>query len=51
VEDVRIGSPAVPPDSARPRGTALKALLAAIIGGMLGLLIAVVRESQVQAAR
>ncbi len=45
VEDVRLGAPAVPPQVPQPRGRAAKTLLAAILGGMLGLGVAVVRES------
>jgi uncharacterized protein involved in exopolysaccharide biosynthesis len=50
VEDVRLGVPAVPPESPAPRGGATKALLAAILGGMLGLFIALVREAAAKAA-
>ena len=50
VEDVRLGAPAVPPETPAPRGGATKALLAAILGGMLGLFIALVREAAVRPA-
>ncbi|TAM53881.1 MAG: hypothetical protein EPN53_04840 [Acidobacteria bacterium] len=48
VEDVRLGAPAVPPETPKPRGGATKALLAAILGGMLGLFVALVREAAVK---
>ena len=50
VEDVRLGAPAVPPETPAPRGGATKALLAAILGGMLGLFIALVREAAAKTA-
>jgi uncharacterized protein involved in exopolysaccharide biosynthesis len=43
LEDLRLGSPAVPPETAAPRGVALKTLAAAVFGAFLGLLIAAVR--------
>jgi uncharacterized protein involved in exopolysaccharide biosynthesis len=45
IEDVRLGAPAVAPEQIQPRGRATKSLLGAILGGMLGLLIALVREA------
>jgi uncharacterized protein involved in exopolysaccharide biosynthesis len=50
VEDVRLGAPAVPPETPKPRGGAIKALLAAILGGMLGVFIALVREAAAKPA-
>ena len=50
VEDVRLGAAAVPPETPKPRGGATKALLAAILGGMLGLFVALVREAAAKAA-
>ena len=50
VEDVRLGAPAVPPETPKPRGGATKALVAAILGGMLGLFIALVREAATKSA-
>jgi uncharacterized protein involved in exopolysaccharide biosynthesis len=44
-EDVRLGAPAVAPDNAKPRGTGVLALLAALLGGLAGLLAAAVREA------
>jgi capsular polysaccharide biosynthesis protein len=44
-EDVRLGAPAVPPTTALPRGRLVKALIAAIIGGVLGIGVAMVREA------
>jgi uncharacterized protein involved in exopolysaccharide biosynthesis len=43
LEDLRLGSPAVPPETAVPRGVALKSLAAAVFGAFFGLLIAAVR--------
>jgi len=45
VEDVRIGAPAVPPQSAQPRGRITKTLFAVMIGGFLGIVMALVREA------
>jgi len=45
IEDVRLGAPAVPPAQAQSRGRAIKSLLAAMLGGMLGLGLALVREA------
>ncbi len=45
MEDVRLGAPAVAPEQAQARGRAVKSLLAAIVGGLLGIGIALVRES------
>jgi uncharacterized protein involved in exopolysaccharide biosynthesis len=45
VEDVRIGAPAVPPQSAQPRGRINKTLFAVMIGGFLGIVLALVREA------
>ena len=45
VEDVSLAAPAVPPQVPEPRGLATKGLLAAMIGGLLGLGAALVRES------
>jgi uncharacterized protein involved in exopolysaccharide biosynthesis len=45
VEDVRLGARAVAPEQPQPRGRAIKSLLAAILGGMLGIGVALVRES------
>jgi uncharacterized protein involved in exopolysaccharide biosynthesis len=50
VEDVRLGAPAVPSETPKPRGGATKALLAAILGGMLGLFIALIREAAAKPA-
>ncbi len=50
MEDIRLGAPAVPPENPEPRGGAKKALLAAIVGGMLGLFIALVREAAAKTA-
>jgi capsular polysaccharide biosynthesis protein len=44
VEDVRLGAAAVPPDYPAPRGLATKSLLALIIGGIVGLFAAVIRD-------
>lgn len=43
-EDVRLGAPATPPDRPKARGTLIRALLASIVAGMLGLGVALVRE-------
>ena len=45
VEDVRLGAPAVPPETPTSRGGVTKILVAAILGGMLGLFIALVRDA------
>ena len=45
VEDVRLGSPATPPETPQPRGAAKAALLASIVGGILGLGVALVRQA------
>jgi uncharacterized protein involved in exopolysaccharide biosynthesis len=45
MEDVRLGAAAVPPQTAKPRGLATKSLLAAVVGGVLGLGVGMVRES------
>jgi len=45
VEDVRLGAPAVPPDRPERRGGVTKTLLALVLGGVLGIGIAVVREA------
>jgi uncharacterized protein involved in exopolysaccharide biosynthesis len=45
VEDVRVGAPAVAPEQAQPRSRTTKSLLAAVLGGMLGIGVALVRES------
>lgn len=45
IEDVRLGAPAVAPEQAQPQGRATKSLLAVILGGMLGIGAALVRES------
>ena len=50
MEDIRLGAPAVPPETPEPRGGAKKALLATILGGMLGLFIALVREAAAKTA-
>jgi len=44
VEDVRLGATAVPPDHPAPRGLATKSMLALIVGGIMGLFVAVIRE-------
>ena len=44
IEDVRLAAGAVSPEQPRSRGTAAKGLLAVIVGGMLGTLVALVRE-------
>jgi len=43
IEDVRLGAPAVAPEQPQPRGRATKSVLATILGGMLGLGLALVR--------
>jgi hypothetical protein len=45
IEDVRLGSPAVVPEQPQPRGRVGKSLIAAILGGMLGVGMVLVRES------
>jgi uncharacterized protein involved in exopolysaccharide biosynthesis len=45
VEDVRLGAPAVAPERPQPRGRVGKSLLALILGGAVGLGVALVRES------
>ena len=50
MEDIRLGAPAVPPETPEPRGGAKKALLAAIAGGMLAVFIALVREAAAKTA-
>jgi uncharacterized protein involved in exopolysaccharide biosynthesis len=45
MEDVRLGAAAVPPQTAKPRGLATKSLLAAMVGGVIGLGVGMVRES------
>jgi capsular polysaccharide biosynthesis protein len=45
VEDVRLGAPAVAPDRPQRRGGPTKTLLALIVGGLVGIGIAVVREA------
>ncbi len=45
VEDVRLGAPAAPPDLPKSRGGAVKSLLAAMLGGLLGIGTALVREA------
>jgi uncharacterized protein involved in exopolysaccharide biosynthesis len=45
IEDVRLGAPAVAPEQPQPRGLLTKSLLGAILGGLLGLGAALVRES------
>jgi uncharacterized protein involved in exopolysaccharide biosynthesis len=47
MEDVRLGAAAVAPQAPRPRGLLLKSSLAAVLGGILGLGAALVRESWV----
>ena len=49
-EDVRLGAPAVPPEQPRARGGVMKSLLGAILGGLLGLFIALVREAAAKPA-
>ncbi|HSR67782.1 MAG TPA: hypothetical protein VLU25_07560 [Acidobacteriota bacterium] len=44
VPDVRLAMPAVPPRSPKPLGLGLKLLVAVLLGGMLGLAVAIVRE-------
>lgn len=44
-EDVRLVSPAVPPDTPRPRGVAAKTVLATVLGGILGLGVALTRQA------
>ena len=44
VEDVRLGAPAMSIDRPLPRGTRLKTILALFVGGLIGLLVAVLRE-------
>ncbi len=43
-EDVRLGAAAVPPDSPQSRGLVMKSVLAAFLGGLLALLIALVHD-------
>lgn len=45
MEDVRIGAPAAPPDHPLPRGGLVKSLVALILGGFVGIGIALVREA------
>jgi len=45
VEDVRLGASAVAPERPQPRGRVSKALFAAILGGIVGIGLALVRES------
>jgi uncharacterized protein involved in exopolysaccharide biosynthesis len=45
IEDVRLGAPAVAPEWPLPRGSATKSLLAGFLGGLLGLGLALVRDS------
>ena len=45
VEGVRLSAPAVAPEQPQPRGRATKSVLATILGGMLGLGLALVREA------
>ncbi len=50
-EDVRLGAPAVPPEQPRvPRGAITKSAFATILGGLLGLVVALVREAAVRPA-
>jgi hypothetical protein len=42
--DIRLGSPAVAPDEPKSRGLAVLALLAALLGGLAGLVAAGIRE-------
>ena len=50
MEDIRLGAPAVPHETPQPRGGVTKALLATIIGGLLGVFIALVREAAAKTA-
>ena len=43
--DIRLGSPAVAPNEPKPRGLAVLALLAALLGGLAGLVAAGIREA------
>ncbi|MBI4776557.1 MAG: hypothetical protein HY788_20675 [Deltaproteobacteria bacterium] len=45
IEDISLGSPAVPPDLPVSRGILVKALMAAIFGGLLGFCIALIRTA------
>jgi uncharacterized protein involved in exopolysaccharide biosynthesis len=45
MEDVRIGAPAASPDHPMPRGGIVKTLVALILGGCIGISIALVREA------
>lgn len=51
MEDVRLGAPAVPPETPRPHGVATKGLLGAILGGIFGLMVALVREAEARQAQ
>lgn len=44
-EDIRLGSPAVPPDLPKPRGLVLMTFLAALAGGVAGFLYILFREA------
>ena len=44
IEDVRLGAAAVPPDHPAPRGLATKSALALVIGGIVGLFAAAIRD-------
>jgi uncharacterized protein involved in exopolysaccharide biosynthesis len=44
-EDIRLVSPAVPPDTPKARGLTSKALLATLLGGILGLGVALVQQA------
>jgi len=45
IEDISLGSPAVPPDLPVSRGILVKGLMAAIFGGLLGFCIALIRTA------
>ncbi len=46
VEDVRLGAEAVPPTASEPHHSAMKALLGALLGGLVGLVVAIFREAR-----
>jgi uncharacterized protein involved in exopolysaccharide biosynthesis len=46
MEDVRIGAPAAPPDHPLARGGVVKTLVGLIVGGCLGIGVALVREAR-----
>jgi uncharacterized protein involved in exopolysaccharide biosynthesis len=50
-EDVRLVSPAVPPDTSQTRGVLGKALLATLLGGLLGTAVALVRDTSGEVPR